>query len=674
MGYTSEVLSDNPLAYWRLDEVTSGAKDSVTGINWAYGKGASVAKPAIVADGGYSASGNGNGAIAIYPATPSIATMEAWILMPSGTAKESIVCIGSGSNGFGFGIGSGTWQSPGTNLIVLIGNIAWLDTGYSLSAGIHHIVLTVSAGTATAYVDGVQRWTASANPIAATGGLAIGGIYGSSTGLSGNVRVDNVAFYNYVLTSAKVSAHYNANGSTYSTTILADSPLHFLRFDEATINDFTNSNAVDSGGSNTWAYGNGVSRGKAGLVNDGGTAISGSGSGPIASLSVLLSISSMEAWIRMPSGTAKECIASIGNGGNGFGFGIGSGDWQTLGTKLIVLMGGVAWLDTGYVISPGIHHIALTVSGGIAVAYVDGVQRWTTSVSYPAPTGGMGIGGVFGAGTGLSSTVDIDNVAFYNYALSSTKVNAHYTANGPSYSSTVLADTPTSYLKFDDPAISPLVWTDSTSNSRQLTATNGLPASNAPVSTVMGGNSSLLGGIAYAYHANPTWATSLNSLTIEAWVKTSNAGSNGYVISLDDANLPTSNSGRVFTFSLSGGVVAIELFTNVGYIPLQGGPNVADGLWHHVAAAWDGAVVKIYVDGVQTASTGATGTLHAGVGNNLLMGATYVAGAPSRKYSGFLDELAIYNTALSAARINTHYNAGLYPPTPSPFRGWGVPI
>lgn len=79
----------------------------------------------------------------------------------------------------------------------------------------------------------------------------------------------------------------------------------------------------------------------------------------------------------------------------------------------------------------------------------------------------------------------------------------------------------------------------------------------------------------------------------------------------------------------------------------------ATGVWYHVAGTWDhvSKVARLYVDGVERASATAptapsgSGTLYIGYGQS----------APW--FKGLLDEPAYYATALSAARIATHYAA-----------------
>jgi hypothetical protein len=84
--------------------------------------------------------------------------------------------------------------------------------------------------------------------------------------------------------------------------------------------------------------------------------------------------------------------------------------------------------------------------------------------------------------------------------------------------------------------------------------------------------------------------------------------------------------------------------------------------WHHYAATWDGATLLLYVDGTQIGTWPVTGQFYqtsSGEG----IGCYHVPqdGTPSTNISGFftgvIDEVAIYNRALTAAEIAAYYAA-----------------
>jgi hypothetical protein len=76
--------------------------------------------------------------------------------------------------------------------------------------------------------------------------------------------------------------------------------------------------------------------------------------------------------------------------------------------------------------------------------------------------------------------------------------------------------------------------------------------------------------------------------------------------------------------------------------------------WHHVAATYDGATVKIYIDGTVDAAAAAAGDVGDSTGS-LTFAHNAVRGAQEPVNNGFfagaLDEVRWYNRALSAAEI-----------------------
>jgi hypothetical protein len=85
-------------------------------------------------------------------------------------------------------------------------------------------------------------------------------------------------------------------------------------------------------------------------------------------------------------------------------------------------------------------------------------------------------------------------------------------------------------------------------------------------------------------------------------------------------------------------------------LPLVSETIITDGQWHHIGCVWDGSHRYLYVDGtevtkdmaVQASLKSATGGLYIGAGKNLEFGTFF---------SGLIDDVRIYNVALSAEKI-----------------------
>jgi hypothetical protein len=87
-------------------------------------------------------------------------------------------------------------------------------------------------------------------------------------------------------------------------------------------------------------------------------------------------------------------------------------------------------------------------------------------------------------------------------------------------------------------------------------------------------------------------------------------------------------------------------------LPVVSQAVITDGQWHYVGFVWDGSYRTLYVDGVEVAKDetavapllSSDGSLYIGVDKNL---------EPSSFFSGLLDDIRIYNRALTTKQIET---------------------
>lgn len=141
--------------------------------------------------------------------------------------------------------------------------------------------------------------------------------------------------------------------------------------------------------------------------------------------------------------------------------------------------------------------------------------------------------------------------------------------------------------------------------------------------------------------------------SFEGWVKTRVNGERAIAAKKGS----TGNYWQATVTDDSGHVGQVRVYLNAGAgIELTYGPaiRVDDGAWHHVVVAFDrGSSVIIYVDGV-AASHPSVGTADVGNTGPLQIGRTTGYGF----FSGDIDEVAVYPSLLTAARVQAHYNAG----------------
>ncbi len=105
--------------------------------------------------------------------------------------------------------------------------------------------------------------------------------------------------------------------------------------------------------------------------------------------------------------------------------------------------------------------------------------------------------------------------------------------------------------------------------------------------------------------------------------------------------------------------------------PTFGG--LVPGEWVHIATSYDGAAMRGYINGIEVLNFARTGTPEVGVGP------LHIGNEPgtSRHMDGLIDEVAVFNRALSGSEIESVFNdASLSSAVPEPttglllFLGW----
>lgn len=97
------------------------------------------------------------------------------------------------------------------------------------------------------------------------------------------------------------------------------------------------------------------------------------------------------------------------------------------------------------------------------------------------------------------------------------------------------------------------------------------------------------------------------------------------------------------------------MFGKRGVTVITDGPTITDvSSPHHVVVTKNGATTKVYLDGVDVTPSVTNDTI-ANTAAVLFIGQT-IGG--NEYWDGWLDEVAVYPTALSAGRVLAHYNAG----------------
>jgi hypothetical protein len=218
-----------------------------------------------------------------------------------------------------------------------------------------------------------------------------------------------------------------------------------------------------------------------------------------------------------------------------------------------------------------------------------------------------------------------------------------------SYSSEVLADSPMGYWRLDDASGN---FTDSSGNARAASVTGSPTYSQPPAKPAIGGTSCTFGASPYGTVGFASWMNSLTALSAEAWVK--------YTSAATIMMMGRDSSFRQLQFRANAGKFDLIVFdSGSSAVTLTSPLTYNDGAWHHVVGTYANAAsgnnMFLYVDGAQvnvTAHSTNLGTSSAT--DSFFLAARSTA---ANVWDGSLDELAIYSTALSSARVAAHYAA-----------------
>jgi hypothetical protein len=298
------------------------------------------------------------------------------------------------------------------------------------------------------------------------------------------------------------------------------------------------------------------------------------------------------------------------------------------------------------------YHVVAVYTGVQALYYVDGVQ----DVTPVAATGtiidtanSVWIGGHFSSSylwNGL-----IDDVRIYSRALSVGEVTRLYQMTSPGSADTSLIG----HWTFDGPTLHGTTVDDLSRGGNAGTLTNGPAVTEGKFGqalsfdgtddTVTVGDLNILDGA--------------SALSVSTWVRASSplqeldTAIGKYSNVADQFQLQTGNS------SWCGTSANIQVMLGFGVLGCTGAVHGADE-WEHWTMVFDGAQtgdgnrLKFYLNGVQQTLSFTGGAIPATLYSNsapLRIGARDTNGNPSNTWSGSIDDVRIYNRALTAAEV-----------------------
>lgn len=227
-------------------------------------------------------------------------------------------------------------------------------------------------------------------------------------------------------------------------------------------------------------------------------------------------------------------------------------------------------------------------------------------------------------------------------------------AGTPAYRNVILADNPIAYWEMDE-------------------AAGAATAADSAGTSQAGAYQNVITGQASAY-PNLGTCGQFNGTTSRVQIAADSAfnlGTGDFSVEVW-AKIPVTARGDVFNYknATDFGI----FFNNSGTGSIGGYLNgflttytTTNNQWHHVVITRTGGTARLYVDGVERGSAPAASSISA---NGPIFIGTNHNGAPgytsTLQFNGWIDEVAYYGTALSAARVMDHFNAAQASPAGAP--------
>ena len=138
-------------------------------------------------------------------------------------------------------------------------------------------------------------------------------------------------------------------------------------------------------------------------------------------------------------------------------------------------------------------------------------------------------------------------------------------------------------------------------------------------------------------------------LTMSMWFKANSFSDYEYILRL--TGIETANQDRMIGFKSSK--ISTNTFADSsGAYDVLGNTTLSTGVWYHVAVVYSSNTVIIYLNG-NTDSSSITTTMGTFTTANPIIGRSY----NNKYFDGLIDEVGIWNTALTAPQIAQIYNA-----------------
>ncbi|MHB1162907.1 MAG: LamG domain-containing protein [Minisyncoccota bacterium] len=310
------------------------------------------------------------------------------------------------------------------------------------------------------------------------------------------------------------------------------------------------------------------------------------------------------------------------------------------------------------------HHAVFVrdISGSTMKLYVDGVLNSSSALSSTGSTANsvnlvLALRNASPNVASLFLQTNLDDVRIFNRALSASEVSQMYNAGSGSHINVSLnppnlANGLVGWWTFDGAQmVSNVADTSGQGNNGNLVSYTSTTTTPGPVGQALSFN----GNNQYVNLGTNSTAFNFSAnLSGAAWIKTATDGK--IFVSYQNNNPLFYMQVGATTAGGTANKFVVYLRTDNGtVVVLSSNKSVTDNIWHHVVFTRDASaqIVNLYIDGVLDSQFGYTDTgpisTSAGGHSISLAGTTY-------SFNGSVDDVRVYNRALSAQEVKQLYN------------------
>lgn len=145
-----------------------------------------------------------------------------------------------------------------------------------------------------------------------------------------------------------------------------------------------------------------------------------------------------------------------------------------------------------------------------------------------------------------------------------------------------------------------------------------------------------------------------SQLSVSAWVKDTGTSAGTFPCIIGNVSASANNGGFILAKNLNKWKFYLDTTGNSGWAVAESNETVVINSWQHLCVTWDGSTVIMYLNGQAQTTTASASQIVYNADTETVIG-EYRAGTDY--FGGKIDEVALFDTALTEEKVQSIYNA-----------------